>query len=346
MRHAPGLDAVRAAAVLLVVASHACGYGWSVYGLPAPGWTGFMGGLGVQLFFALSGLLIGRILLGVADRPTPDAWLRFMCRRWGRTLPLFWTVLALMAVLSPPAAAVGSHVLRWGLMLLNLGHDPEDEWFAVAWSLAVEEWFYLLAATALLAGCARWGRAAVWPVVGAFLLVPLAAREAIPGYGYHDGLLSLDCIAYGVALAALERRGCPGLFGRPRAAAAVGCLLILVAWWTYLVPGLHGAWLPTSPCLAEAGCCGLLVGALAVRRMPAVLARPSAAVALHSYSAYLVHLPVLALAAGAAKAGVPLAAAFALGLAGAAAAAHAGHALVEAPGMRLRPAQAPRTAAA
>jgi peptidoglycan/LPS O-acetylase OafA/YrhL len=48
---------------------------------------------GVELFFVLSGFLIGGLLIDISDRqPSLRAWLIFMIRRWMRTLPAYFVV--------------------------------------------------------------------------------------------------------------------------------------------------------------------------------------------------------------------------------------------------------------
>jgi peptidoglycan/LPS O-acetylase OafA/YrhL len=144
-----GLDLVRAIAILLVLLGH-CGafFAWW-YGIAFP-WQLAVGGFyGVELFFVLSGLLIGRLLIDILDRgPTPRAWLVFMTRRWMRTLPLYFLWLFVLAAFWPPHGPEGStlwRVLPWFVtMTQNLAWGRVDSWFGVSWSLAVEEWFYLL----------------------------------------------------------------------------------------------------------------------------------------------------------------------------------------------------------
>ena len=90
-----GLDAVRAVAIALVLSFH--------FGAVCGGWLGWqpplmllMAGVnGVQLFFVLSGLLIGTIMLGNAEQGfSRRAWCRFMLRRWLRTDELVDDLLA------------------------------------------------------------------------------------------------------------------------------------------------------------------------------------------------------------------------------------------------------------
>lgn len=138
----PGLDALRALAVFLVLADHS---GWAgPFGLPL-----FDGGFGVMLFFVLSGFLITRGLLAELGKSNSIDLGRFYLRRAARLLPVFYVYVLI------------------GLLLLTLAHRPVP-WGAIwsssayvinyyqaftgaashylshCWSLAVEEQFYML----------------------------------------------------------------------------------------------------------------------------------------------------------------------------------------------------------
>ncbi|MGZ5552646.1 MAG: acyltransferase family protein, partial [Chthoniobacterales bacterium] len=94
-----GLDALRAAAILFVVLTHS----FVVLYPHMPPWFGLLGHggfYGVELFFVLSGFLIGRILLRREDDLRRNEQLAiFYLRRWFRTLPLFWLFLLVNVVL-------------------------------------------------------------------------------------------------------------------------------------------------------------------------------------------------------------------------------------------------------
>ena len=79
-----GLDLVRAVAVLAVVVYHALAEFLPLAGVPVPVSLAPVGGVAVELFCALSGFLIGRILLDLVGRPSLSGWLTFMGRRWTR----------------------------------------------------------------------------------------------------------------------------------------------------------------------------------------------------------------------------------------------------------------------
>src|SRR6266571_1574921 len=94
-----GLDTLRALAIVLVFMNH---YMLFVSREPTFGFLGEIGWSGVDLFFALSGYLIGNQILsairaGQGDGAERFSLLRFYARRLLRTLPNFYVVLALYA---------------------------------------------------------------------------------------------------------------------------------------------------------------------------------------------------------------------------------------------------------
>ena len=146
-RYMPGLDGLRALAVLAVIAYH-LGVGWAPGGL-----------LGVGVFFTLSGYLITDLLLGRYDNTGQLQLADFWLRRARRLLPALFVMLVVVAAwvtlmdrgeLAPVRGAVVSsaaYVSNWWLIAqhssyfarfappMPLGH---------LWSLAVEEQFYLI----------------------------------------------------------------------------------------------------------------------------------------------------------------------------------------------------------
>jgi len=117
---------------------------------------------GMDLFFILSGFLIGTMLLHESSPATPDAAapskkkkssiLRFYARRSFRIFPLYYVTLAALALMFPLTAAQKAS-LPWEIAYLTnyrwLQRDTAVMMWG--WSLAVEEHFYL-AVPILLAG--------------------------------------------------------------------------------------------------------------------------------------------------------------------------------------------------
>lgn len=297
-----GLDLIRAMAITLVLITHGGGaiaY-WSGYRLPDLVTT--CGYLGVELFFALSGFLIGGLLLDIIERDTgPRAWGRFMLRRWLRTLPLYVLWLCVLAIVFPPDANRLVQIAAYGTLTQNLLWPMPSDWFAVSWSLSVEEWFYLLFSAVLLAGVSLTGRrqATLWCVIVLFIVLPTALRWTVPDalvYGEHIrkvALFRLDAIAYGVAMVALWRRRHP-LVARPLPLLAVGLVLVLgICYLGYDPPPPQGHWLRTfGLTVMPLGCALCLPASLLIQRLPGVT-RAVRLVSAWSYALYLVHLSVI-----------------------------------------------------
>lgn len=136
----PGLDGLRAVAVLLVMLIHVglVGFGW----------------IGVQIFFVLSGFLITRILIDSRARSeNAGSYFRvFYLRRSLRIFPAYFAYLALVFVglaLTDPATWSRVQALAPWLLTYtyNFGVMVEEParsmWVAHLWSLSIEEQFYL-----------------------------------------------------------------------------------------------------------------------------------------------------------------------------------------------------------
>ena len=90
----PGLDLARSIAIALVVFSHSL---WiSTHYPPVISWLmQFSGTIGVEIFFVISGFLIGRILYKLIHKEDYSlaTILSFLKRRWFRTLPNYYLIL-------------------------------------------------------------------------------------------------------------------------------------------------------------------------------------------------------------------------------------------------------------
>lgn len=146
----PEVDGLRGLAILMVVGHH---YKF----------TPFVGA--VDLFFVISGFLIGGILMDKKD--APNYFGAFYARRTCRIFPLYYLVLLLFFVLLAASGSLewlfGERALEWlfgnplpawsyATFTQNLGIAPPpggtegggSHWLGVTWSLAVEEQFYLV----------------------------------------------------------------------------------------------------------------------------------------------------------------------------------------------------------
>ncbi len=153
MKRIKGFDGLRALAVLAVFIYH-----------KTPNFSGAMGHFGVELFFALSGFLIIKILhanrLSI-ESGRQEFWPAlkdFLFRRSLRIFPIYYLLLIVLALL----AASGFYTVDWN----PIGHlfhafylsnywigSVQQEWpgsYSHLWSLSIEEQFYLIIAPLLL----------------------------------------------------------------------------------------------------------------------------------------------------------------------------------------------------
>ena len=140
-----GLDLLRAIAIVLVVVSH-CTYLLPEFNTQLATGIRLLGATGVDLFFVLSGYLIGGILIKKihSGKTKWKDLIHFWKRRWLRTLPNYFVVLILnvLIILWYKETLVES-VWLFGPFLQNFT-TPHPNFFTEAWSLSIEEYAYIL----------------------------------------------------------------------------------------------------------------------------------------------------------------------------------------------------------
>jgi peptidoglycan/LPS O-acetylase OafA/YrhL len=233
-RRIPALDGLRGIAILLVLLRH------GIFGLESGAplvrhllAVGRLSGSGVDLFFVLSGFLIGGILLDA--RESQNYYRTFYARRAYRILPLYFAASGLflsrhiLASAFPRiVGAVSPLAIPWAAYLtftqnffmVHIG------WFGppamlVTWSLAVEEQFYLVIPFIIR----RLRRHLATVLVLIIVLAPLLRlllRRFLPHGDFADFALMparADSLAFGVLSAYLVRR--PGFWAELRSRRAV-----------------------------------------------------------------------------------------------------------------------------
>ena len=145
-----GLDLMRAFAIVLVVVGHCL---W-IY----PNATGLVASvahifafLGVEIFFVLSGFLIGSILcrLYVEEEFTKATVFHFLKRRWFRTLPGYYLAVLINVLIAYLLASPVENIAQYLIFIQNF-NTPMLVFFAESWSLSVEEYSYLILPFCLL----------------------------------------------------------------------------------------------------------------------------------------------------------------------------------------------------
>lgn len=213
----PGLDLLRAIAIIWVMLFHSFLLG----GLgPTWSWLSRFGWMGVDLFFVLSGFLIGTQVFAQLSQGRKLSFGDFYLRRAFRILPAYVAVLALYLLWPGFREAAGMEPLwKFLTFTMNLNIDyGRSSAFSHAWSLCVEEHFYWLFPV-LAVGLLR--RPAMWKFVllcAGVILGGVALRAGIWTHGmetdpsmtrnwyvediYYPTWNRLDGLLCGVALAA------------------------------------------------------------------------------------------------------------------------------------------------
>jgi peptidoglycan/LPS O-acetylase OafA/YrhL len=291
-----GLDLVRAMAITMVLLAHHV----------AP--LNRLGVYGVELFFVLSGYLIGGILYrqfsSEALVRSADLWL-FWRRRWYRTLPLYYLFLVVVFVQawvsSGTLKGISWNIFTYGLFLQNFAW-PINNFSVVTWSLAIEEWFYLLFPLCICV-VNRLGVGILKSFmlgISLFLVIPFVLRMLNSTPHWDTGMrmvvvFRLDALMYGLALAVWKPRS-QWLWKHNRASAVLGIGIIagtvpMIIWgmqpggWKFM-PALLFSLIPLG--------FGLLIPYFELLRRPFdIVAIPITRLSEWSYSIYLCHIPVL-----------------------------------------------------
>ncbi|MCL6708287.1 acyltransferase [Pseudomonas sp. R2.Fl] len=216
-----GPDILRSLAILLVMLVH----------LPLDATPGLLvtvreyGWLGVDIFFVLSGYLIGTQLFKEITRTGAVDFKSFYLRRAFRIFPAFFVVLGLYALVPVLRDNPAMQPLwKFATFTVNLGFDPrEGNAFSQAWTLAVEEQFYLVLPLLVLLLHKRVGTGWALALAGLLTLIGIGLRYVIwdmqvgtlvtegqfrPAFAtylrdiYYPTYTRLDGLLFGVLLAA------------------------------------------------------------------------------------------------------------------------------------------------
>jgi peptidoglycan/LPS O-acetylase OafA/YrhL len=310
--YTPALDGLRGIAILLVLFHHftiirpATEIERALANVALIGWSG------VDLFFVLSGFLITGILIDA--RGSKRYFSSFYMRRTLRIFPLYYLVVFVSLVIIPqfPAAydllvgqAAPREQLPYWLYLTNFAVAARNAFLHgildIAWSLAIEEQFYLVWAAVVWLCPPR----LLGPLCAAIVAAAPLARAWALGRGaepidvYVLTPFRADALATGALLAWLIRRGWLQGHG-PTALAVAGAALAGVAGVSW-IDGETWWWGPAMQragysFLALAGG-GMLVAAMVQPQhsmWPRLLSAGwLRAFGKYSYCLYLIHLPVM-----------------------------------------------------
>ncbi len=237
----PGLDLLRAVAIVMVVCFHSAGFGFTLpFAVHRFGWVG------VDLFFVLSGYLIGGQILAQLQERGTFRFGRFYARRALRILPAYLVVLAVYFCVPTWRERPAISPL-WKFLLSVQNFDLQaGTAFTHAWSLAVEDQFYLMLPLLVVGLSRRRWAVSVLPAVvgivfgGLFLRAGLViwntnAAGQLPGMAYYRWIYyptwgRLDPLVLGVVLAAVEKHR--------------------ASWWRVLTGWAAWLWIPALAAVA------------------------------------------------------------------------------------------------
>jgi peptidoglycan/LPS O-acetylase OafA/YrhL len=302
------LDGLRAVAVVCVMAYHLV---WAVPEIAGTRWQIQGGWVGVDVFFVLSGFLIGSLLLSELDRTGGISLPRFFGRRLLRLYPamvafagaLTWFTVAVDHV---PLRQMRSTLQATALYYLNvpLGHDRYVvTTFAHLWTLSVEFHFYLMLPVLFLGLHAtrapRWSWAVVLAVIAGAVAVHRSMawdpRASFLG-PYVSTFTRLDALVVGVLLALARHQGWlrvdRGVAARLGLAVLGAAWIAFVVWTTPSDSGWLYRWGMVVDALAAAAIVWFLVASPAARGARALASPLPRWLGQRSYALYLCHYAV------------------------------------------------------
>jgi peptidoglycan/LPS O-acetylase OafA/YrhL len=261
----------------------------------------------VDLFFTLSGFLIGRIivreLVDARPRDVVAALRRFWVRRWLRTVPAYFATTGLTGLfhLTFPDVQTGFN-WRYLVFMQNLW-TPHPWFMGNAWSLTIEEFFYVVFPLVVTILCGWLNRRRLAYVLSAVVLIELGLVVRWYFATVHDSMVPtvidalcrkflptrLDAIAYGAlgALVAVARPDWWKALALPGALAAAGVYAAMGR-----IPAVPTVYWVVSPAAMPVATLFALPALMRLRWLPRWCAAAVRYWSRISYSIYLVHYPL------------------------------------------------------
>ena len=288
--------------MLVVLYHYGVFYGDDSVLIPGLRWIAHRGWVGVDLFFVMSGFLIGSIV--IANRDADNFLSTFYARRFLRIFPIYYLLLGGVAIYTWTHALPGqTSLLPYFLYFQNNTHvftgDPGPVWLQPTWSLAVEEQFYLLLPAIVVLVPPRYLKY----VFTAGILLALSMRVA----GYlipveYPKLFALfltpcrtDDLFYGVLLALLVRSGGGSIAGRAQILACYAVLAVSVLAFVLVYNVQHLLLTVGLSLLGPGFFCTVALSIIHERGPLAIITRTRLLrwTGVRAYAIYLFHVPAL-----------------------------------------------------
>ena len=306
---------MRAAAILFVVGSHAL---WVFPELEGSLVTllRLSGVMGVEIFFVLSGFLIGRILFRIFtnDQFQTKHLTYFLIRRWFRTLPNYYLILIVNIALVLYLGRELPETLPHYFGFVQNFYFGMDIFFTESWSLPIEEFAYIIGPLLFyLVLLPKWKvskkKLFLWVTIGIILFFTITKV----GYNHETGsntlefwninlkavvLYRIDAIYYGVLAAYLalvypefwKKQTTLFLFLGALLFIAIHGVIGTAGWTTQVQPFFFNVlYLP----LCSMAIAMSLPFFSRLKRVPKLVLKPITFVSLISYSMYLLHYSIV-----------------------------------------------------
>ncbi len=99
--------------------------------------------ISVEVFFIISGFVLAPQIISIVQEKKIENYKIFLIRRWYRTIPLYILSLLLTSIILNSLFNID--FFRYLFFLQNLFVlSVDNDFFSIAWSLSVEEWFYII----------------------------------------------------------------------------------------------------------------------------------------------------------------------------------------------------------
>lgn len=310
-----GLDLMRAVAIMMVVCSHILWITPNANGY-IPDILSISGVMGVEIFFALSGFLIGRILyrMYTSEDFNFGKVYYFWIRRWFRTLPNYYLALVLNILIALYISnQLPNQLWRYVFFLHNF--STEMPWlFAESWSLSIEEFAYIFGPLLLYLTLfikLKIAKARLFLFVTLFIIFIFLISKLI----YNDTetirnmrhwnvnvkaivIYRIDAIYYGV-LAAFISIKAPVFWKKLRYPLFLAGILALL-WLNIVIPS-NQIFIATHPqfwnvwyfIIKSIGICMTLPLLSSMKSAPKLILKPITYISILSYAMYLLHYSVV-----------------------------------------------------